>query len=173
MLFEDCNCVSIDVFWRLEQNISVFFYIYPWHNSNAAVFILSLFLLRVLKVIPQRSHDREQMQTVFVFVFWLVLWHRDKWSAWSLLSVRSSRSFQNWVHFVAPDDVANRNEVNIHYKTHFPLLIETTFALSYIKYLNIYYAAKVSVQHNIILKVTTEIRICKHNFFLHFWMQMA
>ena len=128
---------------------------------------LKLFHIKALRLV-QRSHDREQMQTVFVFVFWLVLWHRDKWSAWSLLSVRSSKSFQNWVHVVAPDDVANRNEVNIHFKTHFPLLIETTFALSYIKYLNIYYAAKVSVQHNIILKVTTEIRICKHICFAIF-----
>ena len=53
VLFEDCNCVSIDIFWRLEQNISVSFYFYPWHNSNGAVFIRpSEFPSFFLKVIP-------------------------------------------------------------------------------------------------------------------------
>ena len=66
----------------------------------------------------QSSHDGEQTQSVFVFVFCLVLWHTDKWSAWSLHSVRSFKSFQNWAYFVVTDDVANRNEVNIYFKTH-------------------------------------------------------
>ena len=101
------------------------------------------------------------MQTVFVFVFCLMLWHRIN----DLHEVCSVSGHLN------------------HFKTEFTLLLlmmlQTETRLIFISKhifhyslkphlhwvtLN-YYAPKLSVQHNIILKVTTEIRICKHNSF--------